>query len=423
MKRTKIVATIGPASESIEALKDMIENGMNVCRLNFSHNDYEWHKKTIAKIRRVSKQKRKHIGIMADIQGPRIRVASKKKIEIEKGDKVFLTDEKSQAKHQYKKELILDWDNFYSFVHKRDRVFIEDGLMELEILKRVSGGCVAEVVTGGVVNPRKGVNIPSISKHLGFLTAKDLNDLHFIMSQDVDFVAASFVSHGKDIKNLREVMKGILQRGFGGTKKGNGKKLMPWIVAKMENKAAIENLDSIVKETDVIMVARGDLAIEMPQEKVGVFQKKIIERCIKLKKPVIVATQMMASMAESARPTRAEISDVTNAVVDQADAVMLSGETASGRYPKKVIETMSNILKSAEESPYNDLKLKKTNQFARMIYRLRNNKKKGLRKIIQAKTLNEALGLSSLRQEDVKIHLLTRKADQKNKASVIWGVD
>ncbi len=418
MKRTKIVATIGPASESTEALKDMVENGMNVCRLNFSHNNYEWHKKTIAKIRRVSKQKRRHIGIMADIQGPRIRVASKRKIEIEKGGKVFLTDEKSQTKHQYKKELMLDWDNFYSFVHKGNRVFVEDGLMELKILKRVSGGCVAEVLTGGIVDPRKGVNIPSISKHLGFLTAKDLNDLQFIMSQDVDFVAASFVSRGKDIKNLRNVMKGILERD-----KIKNKKRMPWIVSKMENQAAIENFDSIVKETDVVMVARGDLAIEMPQEKVGIFQKGIIKKCIRHKKPVIVATQMMASMMESARPTRAEISDVTNAVVDQADAVMLSGETASGKYPKKVIETMSDILKSAEESPYNDLKLKKTNQFARMIYRLRNNKKKGLRKIIQAKTLNEALGLSSLRQEDVKIHLLTRKADQKNKATVIWGVD
>jgi pyruvate kinase len=413
------VATIGPASESTEVLKDMIDNGLNVCRLNFSHNNYEWHKKIISRIRRVSKQKRKHIGIMADIQGPRIRVASKRKIEIEKGDKVFMTDENSQAKHRFKKEIILDWDNFYSFVHEKDKIFIEDGLMELKILKRVTGGCVAEVLIGGIINSRKGVNIPSISKHLGFLTAKDLNDLQFILSQDVDFVAASFVSHGKDVKNLRGVMKGILERD---NKRVNIKKRMPWIVSKMENHSAIDNMDGIIKETDVVMVARGDLAIEMPQEKVGIFQKRIIEKCIKNKKPVIVATQMMASMVESARPTRAEISDVTNAVVDRADAVMLSGETASGKYPKEVIKVMDKILKSAEESPYNDLNLKRTNRFAKMIYRLRL-KKKGIRKVIQTETLADAISFSVLRQEDVKIHLHSRKSDRKNKATIIWGVD
>lgn len=423
MKRTKIIATIGPASENAEVLKNMIENGMNVCRLNFSHNNYEWHKKIISRIRRVSKQKRKHIGIMADIQGPRIRIANKKSVAIEKGDKIFITDEKSCAKHKYKKELILDWNDFYSFVHKKDLVFIEDGLMELQIIKRVVGGCVAKVSTGGIVNPRKGVNIPSISKHLGFLTAKDLNDLHFILSQDVDFVAASFVSSGKDIINLRNVMSRILEKDLGKNEKGQLTIKKPWIVAKIENQSAVENIDDIVKEVDVIMVARGDLAIEMPQEKMGISQKKIIKSCIKHKKPVIVATQMMASMVESARPTRAEISDVTNAVVDQADAVMLSGETASGKYPEKVIETMDKILKSVEESPYNDLRLKKTNRFARMIFSLRRTKRNEIKKIVQAKNIKEALGFAALRQEDIKIHLLTTKIDQKNKATIVWGVD
>lgn len=423
MKRTKIIATIGPASENAEVLKSMIENGMNVCRLNFSHNNYDWHKKIISRIRRVSKQKRRHIGIMADIQGPRIRVANKKSIEIKKGDKVFVTDEKSCTKHKYKKELILDWDDFYSFVHKNDLIFIEDGLMELQVIKRVASGCVAKVSTGGIVNPRKGVNIPSISKHLGFLTAKDLNDLHFILSQDVDFIAASFVSSGKDIINLRNVMNRILEEESKKNKKEKESIKKPWIVAKIENQSAVENIDDITKEVDVVMVARGDLAIEMPQEKMGISQKKIIKSCIKHKKPVIVATQMMASMVESARPTRAEISDVTNAVVDQADAVMLSGETASGKYPEKVIETMDKILKSVEESPYNDLRLKKTNRFARMIFRLRRKKKTEIKKVVQAKNLKEVLGFAALRQEDIKIHLLTTKFDQKNKATIVWGVD
>ena len=421
MKRTKIIATIGPSSEKISVLKKMIDNGMNVCRLNFSHNNYDWHRKIISRIRKAAEEKRKHIGIMADIQGPRIRVASKKEIEIKKGEKVFLTDEKSFVKNPCKKEIILDWVGFYSFARKGGVVFIEDGLMELQIVKCVSGGCIAKVLAGGVVCPRKGVNIPSISKHLGFLTAKDLKDLQFILSQDIDFVAASFVSNGKDVINLRRIMNEILEKIS--MKEKNKKEIKrPWIVTKIENESAIKNIGDIAKEADVVMVARGDLAIEMPQEKMGVLQKEIIGNCLKRKKPVIVATQMMASMAGSVRPTRAEISDVTNAVIDQADAVMLSGETASGKYPEETVALMDKILKTAENSPYNDLRLKKTNRFARMIFRLRR-KKKGIRKIVQAKSLEEALGLAVLRQEDVKIHLSTDKTGQKNKVAIVWGVD
>ncbi len=414
MKKTKIVATIGPASEKKTALKEMLKLGMNVCRLNFSHGDHQWHKKTIKKIREIEKEGRKKIGIIADIQGPRVRVASKKDVTLKEGDAVFLTDEKSPKNRQYKKEVILDWNGFYEHLQTGKKVFIEDGLIQLETIRRLPTGNVAKVLVPGVVKNHKGVNIPSISHHMGFLTEKDLFDLEFILSQSVDFIAVSFVADEEDLRNLRRIIDHIFE-----TKMPTKEKKVPWIISKVEREDAIKNIDGVIHGSDGIMIARGDLAIETPQEKVTIHQKNIINKCRKVKKPVIVATQMMASMTNLARPTRAEVSDVTNAVIDNADAVMLSNESAVGKYPKRVIGTMSRIIRSTEESPYNDIDLKRRSKVGKELAKQKRKRKK---KGIKVKKLETAINYSALRQEDVPIKLETRDTEEKRKATLVWGV-
>ncbi len=412
-KKTKIVATIGPASEKKRTLESMVEAGMNVCRLNFSHGDHVWHKAVIKRIRAVEKKTGQKAAIMADIQGPRIRIANHRNIKLKEGDKVFLTDEISPHNKNNKKEIILDWNGFHGHIHKKDRVFIEDGMIQLEIISKTAHGCNAEVLVAGTVKPHKGVNIPSISSHLGFLTDKDLDDLEFILSQEVDFLAASFVSSEKDLQSLKNIMNYFAELG---AEKKQQKKI-PWIISKIERKKAIKRIDKIINASDGIMVARGDLAIEMPQERVTILQKDIIEKCLYNKKPVIVATQMMVSMLENARPTRAEIADLTNAVIDNADAVMLSNETAVGKHPVEVIETMSSVIEATEKSPYNDRKLQKRGKFGRILSR----KKKSQVKSVSAKDLETLLNYSSLRQEDVKLKYSGRNVEEKRKAALIWG--
>jgi pyruvate kinase len=424
MKKTKIVATIGPASEKKETLIKMIRAGMNVCRLNFSHGDYSWHKKAIKTIREAEKETRRKIGIMADIQGPRIRVANHKAIKVAEGEEVFLTDERNEKHEKFDKEIVFDWNGFYEHLKTGKKVFIEDGAILLETIKRYPKGNAAKVLVGGVVEPHKGVNIPSVSKHLGFLTEKDLRDLEFIMSQDIDFISASFVANGKDIRDLRRIidhlklndnteLHKIISRSV--RKKEKIEKSEPWIISKVERKKAIRNIDSIIRESDGIMVARGDLAIETAQEKVAIYQKNIITKCRKAKKPVIVATQMMASMVESSRPTRAEIADVTNTVIDNADAVMLSGESANGKFPVETVETMKKIVKTVEDSPFNDVKLDKRSKAGREFA-------KNKEKIKKVKKMETAVVYSSLRQEEFVISLDTKDADLKRKATIVWGV-
>ncbi len=440
MKKTKIVATIGPASEKKLTLIKMIRNGMNVARLNFSHGTYDNHKMLIKNLRAAEKEMRVKVGIMADIQGPRIRVANEKAFSIEKGERILVTDLHCKEKYGCKKSLILDWSGFYEHLVLGKVIFIEDGLIQLRVVEKKTAGVVAEVLAGEEIKPRKGVNIPAISHYLGFLTEKDLEDLEFILAQDIDLLAVSFVSNRKNLLSLREIIDHIVEKKLRGKAKERRQKSPLWIFSKIERATAIRNMDSLIEESDGILVARGDLAIEEPQEKVAVYQKDIIHKCLREQKPVIVATQMMASMAGNARPTRAEISDVTNAVVDNADAVMLSNETAVGRYPIEVVKTMKEVVVTAEKSPYNDVALDKRSKFGKLLvsYLLgpqaaretgviedsqANGRKRGRKRIVWAKTLDELRGLSSLRQEDVRLKLALRDIHEKRKASIIWGTE
>lgn len=349
-KRTKIIATIGPASEKEAVLQKMIESGMNIARLNFSHGDYDWHAGIINKIRKLAEEQGVSIGILADLQGPRIRVLVDKDLKIESGEQIWINDifADSDLPPDFKdkqKIIKLDQPGITQEIKVGQDILIADGAIRLKVVAKENNFLRAEVIDGGEVSNHKGVNIPGADLKLAAITSKDEKDLEFALKKGVDFIALSFVSSFQDILDLRKKMKNILGRENG----------LPQIVAKIERKQAIDNLDEILEVADAAMVARGDLGIEMDGNRVTVLQKEIIKKSLECVKPVIVATQMLNSMIENARPTRAEVSDVSNAVIDHADALMLSGETASGKYPVESVRIMADIIQETEMSPFDDI--------------------------------------------------------------------
>lgn len=351
-KRTKIVATIGPVSEDKEILREMIKNGMNVARLNFSHGNYASHTKIIENVRQLSEEMEENIGIMVDLQGPRIRTLIDSEIEIKSSEKIIITDFSLPSNFQFSifndqnpKIIKLDYPNIIQDIEIGNEILVEDGLIRVKVVEKNDNFLKAEVIDGGIVKNHKGVNIPDAKLKIPVITPKDEEDLLFALGQDVDFVAISFVSSAQDIVDLRSKIKKILGREDN----------LPQIVAKIERKEAIKNLDEIIAETDAVMVARGDLGIEIDESKVVILQKEIIAKSRRNMKPVIVATQMLDSMIKNPRPTRAEVSDVSNAVIDHTDAVMLSGETANGKYPLETIKIMTEIIKNTEESSFDDI--------------------------------------------------------------------
>jgi len=343
-KRTKIICTIGPASEKEAVISALIKNGMNNARLNFSHGTQDDHKKFIKIIRSAARKNKKIIGIIADLQGPKIRVGElpPEGIDLNNGETIILTTGKAE-----KKKLPVTYGNLHRDVKPGERLLLDDGLLELRA-ERIKGKDIyCKIINGGKLTSHKGVNLPDSNIQLSSLTKKDKEDLYFAMAQEVDFVAISFVRSAKDIKELT----GLINK--------NSKKLKvkkPRMIVKIEKGEALENFIEILNLVDAVMVARGDLAVETPAADVPLRQKEIIALCRQAGKPVIIATQMLDSMIRNPRPTRAEVSDVANAVMDNADCVMLSGESASGKYPKEAVKMMNEIILETEKSPYDDVK-------------------------------------------------------------------
>ncbi len=338
MKRTRIVATIGPACNSLAAITKLISAGVNVARLNFSHGEYDEHAKYIALIRVVAKKQGRVVSLLQDLSGPKIRVGllPPQGMVLEEGKTIVFSNDpqrKNGVPFQY---LGLPRD-----VKKGDQILLDDGLMGVEVMSTSAREVTARVVTGGVLLSHKGINVPSASLRVPAITDKDKKDLIFGLAHSVDWVALSFVRDPRDIEHLRELI--VKARPH----------TMPKIIAKIEKHEAIVHLKEIIHGADGIMVARGDLGIEIPAEQVPLIQKRIIRLCLAAGKPVIVATQMLDSMIRNPRPTRAEVSDVANAVLDGTDAVMLSGETASGKYPAQTVEMMRTII-DAVENPSSD---------------------------------------------------------------------
>ncbi len=349
-KRTKIVATIGPSSQSKEKLEQMIKAGLNVARFNFSHGEHDWHREVMKNVREVSKKLDTNVAIMADLQGPRVRTLVKNDMEVKEGDILRVCDIDSSNEYiaelmKENKVLILDCPRIVQNIEIGHDILIEDGILSLKVLDKFDSHLVAEVTAGGIIKNHKGVNIPDAEIPLPTLTKKDIKDLVFALSQGIEYVAFSFVRTANDVIDLKQRIKSFLKR----------EEDLPKVIAKIECKKALENLEEILKEVDAVMVARGDLGIEVNPVHVTLFQKDIITKCRKYLRPVIVATQMLASMEHNPRPTRAEIADVTNAVIDLTDATMLSAESTVGKYPVEAVSIMANIALETEASTYDDL--------------------------------------------------------------------
>lgn len=333
-KRTKIVATIGPASWDEETLRQMIQAGMDVARINFSHGDHERHSETIDTVRRVAEEEGKVIAILCDIQGPKIRVGQiTEPITLAKGDKITLTLDDADGS---KNVVNLPHPEFVRDISPGMQLLLDDGNLEFIVEQVDAKSLYCTVVLGGVLSSRKGVMAPKAHLTLSAITDKDREDIEFSLQKNTDYIAMSFVRSADDIRELRWLM-----RHLGGDAA---------VIAKIEKHEALENIEAIINACEGIMVARGDLGIETPAEEVPYHQKRIIHLCNKEGKPVITATQMLSSMVDSPRPTRAEASDVYNAIIDGTDAVMLSNETAAGRFPIESVQTMAGISTIAEGS-------------------------------------------------------------------------
>jgi pyruvate kinase len=332
--KTKIIATIGPASSSKEMLKAMFESGMTIARLNFSHGSYDDVANVIKIIRELNDEFNAHIGLLADLQGPKIRLGEVKDggVMIKNGHTLTITTEKCIGDEQM---VYLSYPNFPKDVAKGDTILINDGKLVLQVTgtdrkKNVT----ASVEHGGLMESRKGVNLPNTRISMPCLTTKDIADLEFALKHDVEWIGLSFVRRAEDVIELKELIK----------KYNSSAK----VVAKIEKPEAVKDLNNIIRETDAVMVARGDLGVEIPMQEVPMVQKMIVKKCLNECKPVIIATQMMESMITNPAPTRAEVNDVANAVLDGADAVMLSGETSVGEHPHLVIKAMYSIIRHVE---------------------------------------------------------------------------
>jgi len=335
MKKTKIVATLGPASSDKEVLRQMFLAGLNVCRLNFSHGAYEDHATVVQTIRELNDETGLNVAILADLQGPKIRTNEMENngVELINGNEVLIVTEKVLGTAE---KFSINYAQLPADVKPGERILLDDGKLALEVV-RTDGEAeiVAKVIHGGILSSKKGVNFPNTRISMPSLTEKDLEDLHFALDQDVDWIGLSFVRSARDIIELKHIIY--------------NRKCKAKVIAKIEKPEAIDEIDEIIKESDGLMVARGDLGVEIPYQNVPIIQKMLINKCILQAKPIIVATQMMESMISNITPTRAEVNDVANAVLDGADAVMLSGETSVGKFPVEVIKTMSNIVMEMEK--------------------------------------------------------------------------
>ena len=336
INKTKIVATIGPSSSSKEMIKKMVLRGVNVCRINFSHSTHDQAKEIINNIKEVNKELRVHTAILADLQGPKIRVGTfEKPKKLRKGSYIHFT-----TNHKNKEDIYISYPNFPKDVQKGDRVLLDDGKISLQVLETNQKNRVKlKVVFGGLLKSNKGVNLPQTHVSLPCLTKKDKKDLEFILDEKIEWIGLSFVRSAGDVNTLKKIIK-------------RHKTSKALVIAKIEKPEAISDIDNIILKTDAIMVARGDLGVEVPLHKVPVYQKMIVQKCISQSKPVVIATQMLESMTDNIFATRAEVNDVANSVIDGADAMMLSGETSIGKHPLRVVDTMRKVIKDVERSKH-----------------------------------------------------------------------
>lgn len=420
-KHTKIICTIGPASQHKTVLTQMIQGGMNVARLNFSHGDYTDHAKLIRNIHQAAKASKRTVAILQDLQGPRIRlgILSSKTPEIllKKKQKVVLLPQ-----HEYDAgetprgavALPVQYRKLFRFVKKSHHIYIKDGMIDLRVDRVDDDHIYCTVVQGGTVSSHKGINVPQANLAVPVITVKDKEDIRFGVRQKVDYMALSFVKNAQNIRQLRTLLP-----------KRSGIK----IIAKIERAEAVENFDEILAEVDGIMIARGDLGVELGTAKVPLLQKTMIMKCLHASKPVIVATQMLESMTENPRPTRAEAADVANAIIDHTDAIMLSGETANGQYPVHAVRTMTSIAHEVEPTAFDDLSTEQVLEgdtdspidFSHLIAAMQTPLKvKAI--IIWSRNGELAPVIAKARPQHARIIICSDNEQVLRQQSLIWGV-
>ncbi|MBT8220432.1 MAG: pyruvate kinase [Bacteroidia bacterium] len=415
-QKAKIVATVGPASSSYDMLLGLVQAGVDVFRLNFSHGAHDELEKVINHIMYINEKYNLHISILADLQGPKLRIGKMAKgaVELERGDIINFTNEECLGTN---KKVYMNYAQFASDVKVGERVLVDDGKLVFEVLETNGTDLVKmEVKFGGQLSSNKGVNLPNTKISLPSLTEKDLKDLDFILKQPINWIALSFVRSPSDIKELRKIV--------------DAAKHPAKILAKIEKPEAIDNIDKIIKASNGIMVARGDLGIEVPIEKLPTMQKMIVRKCLKYSRPCIVATHMMDSMITSPIPTRAEILDVANAVLDGADAVMLSGETSVGEHPILVVEEMNKIIYEAEYHHPDKITASKPSKKARTFFSdsICYNAAKlagdiGAKAIIGMTSSGyTAFKVSSFRPDD-KIYIFSDQHHMLSTLGLVWGVE
>jgi pyruvate kinase len=414
MRKTKIICTIGPASEDKEKLVQLVHNGMNVARLNFSHGEYAEHKKRIDNIRQVAVETDTAIAIMLDTKGPEIRTGKlqNKKVILEAGQRFVLTTRPVPGDEN---EVEVSHPQLPFEVKQGTYILLSDGLINLMVQETTATDIICQVINGGELGEKKGVNVPGVRINMPFLSEKDIADINFGIDEELDFIAASFVRNAQDVLEIRRILE--------------GREAHIDIIAKIESQGGVDNLDDIIKVADGVMVARGDLGVEIPAEEVPLVQKKIIEKCNLSGKVVIIATQMLDSMINNPRPTRAEVSDVANAIFDGADAIMLSGETAAGKYPVESVEIMARIAKRTEEVlPYQEILRRKRLQSVSSVTdaisyaTCATAASLGISSIITATSIGTTARMVSKYRPEADIIAVTPDRKVMNKLVMVWGV-
>lgn len=419
MRKTKIVATIGPASDSKEVVTKLVEAGLDVARLNLSHGDYEEHSRKIEIIREVEDDTGKTIGIMLDTRGPEVRTGpleDNKEIFLYTGDELVLTTDEVMGN---KERISVSYKELTKDVKEGSRILIDDGLLELQVLAVNGNDICCKVLNGGLLGSYKGVNIPGVSLNLPALTKRDKEFIHFGIKMGINFIAASFVRKAQDIIAIRAFLDNEGAEGI-------------YIIAKIENQEGVDNIDEILEVADGIMIARGDLGVEIPPEKVPVIQKRLIRKCNEAGKPVITATQMLNSMIGNPRPTRAEASDVANAILDGTDAIMLSGESAIGKYPVEAVKTMDRIAREIESSAfYQETMFSTTQKNRAKVSTITESISSatckiameiGARCIISATTSGSTARMVSKFRPNIPIIAVTHDKYVKHYLTVCWGI-
>ncbi|GGC57071.1 pyruvate kinase [Pedobacter quisquiliarum] len=413
--RTKIVATLGPASAKPDVLLSMFNAGLDVCRLNFSHGSQAVHQEVIDTIKSLNEKHDYNVGILADLQGPKIRIGMVKDggIHLVNGNRTTITTKECIGNEE---RIYITYETFPQDVKAGEIILLDDGKLQLRVVEtNLEDEVVCEVVHGGILTSRKGVNLPNTKVSIPSLTVEDRKNLDFVLENDVEWIGLSFVRNAEDIIELKDI---IASRGK--TAK---------VIAKIEKPEAIANIDAIIAASDAVMVARGDLGVEMPMEEVPLLQKMIVNKCRAASKPVIVATQMLESMITTPRPTRAEVNDVANSVLDGADAVMLSGETSVGEFPLIVIETMQKIIQNIEQNnyPFYADKYLKTSAETFLsdavcdsaVFLAKQTKAVGI--VCMTLSGYTAFEISSHRP-DALIYIFTSNRTLLNSLSLVWGV-